>query len=197
MTRWTPPLRLLRNRYEVRSGSVCRCHPDRHWCGGRGQHRVAVAARPHCPNDRFLQSTGVFCQMIYETQDDHAHKCELATIFARVYKCDVTVLPCLSPMDVIFSRGELKLYAEIKRRYNDRTKYPTLMMDKAKLDWCVENRAAGIAVIEWNDCTGWISLRAPHTVGQGGRRDRNDKNDIDTCAFYPVDKFEIFLRCDP
>lgn len=132
--------------------------------------------------------------MIYETTDDHLHKIELATVFAKKYDCKINILPRLSPMDALFQQNGVNVYAEIKRRRNASTRYTTLMIDKSKLDWCVENKCHGIALIEWDDCIAWINLREPHTVSKGGRYDRNDPYDIDTCCFYPVKNFTIFLE---
>lgn len=85
-------------------------------------------------------------------------------------------------------------WAESKRRYNVRSKYPELMLSLAK--WREGRQLSEdtglpfLLLIEWDDGLFWMRAEINYPVGIGGRSDRGDPEDIEPMVFIPVDHFK-------
>jgi hypothetical protein len=95
----------------------------------------------------------------------------------------------------IFHDDSLLLWAEGKRRFNERKLYPTFILSCRKyLSGMDLGRISGkpfVLIVEWNDgifrhvCDG----TATRDIRVGGRRDRGDWQDIEPVVHIPVEQF--------
>ena len=88
-------------------------------------------------------------------------------------------------------------YAEVKCRTNRRDAYPTLLISKAKID-AIHEKAPGYLfylIVQWSDQTSpqWLRIGPAFcrkvSARKGGRIDRGDRLDIETCYRIPVNLF--------
>ena len=95
--------------------------------------------------------------------------------------------------DGVFTFGDRKCVVEVKVRKNERSRYPTYMLSKAKYDsLCsmVEQGADALLAVQWTDQLGVIQLPTEHRVSKGGRYDRNDPMDVEEVVLIPIRKFK-------
>jgi len=94
--------------------------------------------------------------MINETAEDRATEKDGIIEIAEFMGADgCFFFPPLFAVDALLRREELLRLVEYKRRHADRDKYPTLKIDKAKIDKALEIAAVlgadFLLVIEWNN----------------------------------------------
>tara|TARA_R110000822_G_scaffold281251_2_gene402952 strand:+ start:477 stop:911 length:435 start_codon:yes stop_codon:yes gene_type:complete len=138
--------------------------------------------------------------MIYETNANREAQAAALRDFIGV--AGVTfhlMLPTVSVADCIVRTGRLALI-EIKVRSNQFQKYPTLIIDKRKLD-DVSNVANMLGMssgllVRWTDAFGLLRLESimdkSYPTIMGGRTDRDDPNDIDKVYEIPTGDFKIW-----
>jgi len=135
----------------------------------------------------------------YETKGDRTNEDGVAKIFCLNMNCTykkVKEIDDYSP-DVSFWRsGERVAIGEIKCRTCSRSDYTTYMISKAKVDGLIErwHPLPVFLIVRWEgDGVWWRQLDEGSTanwwVAEGGRRDRNDKKDIEQCYHIPIGEF--------
>lgn len=96
--------------------------------------------------------------------------------------------------------GRTVAYAEVKRRYNDREKYPTIFLAFRKwLALFVSHAYTGVPalfVVGWDDSIGWLDVSSfsvnPLMLTIGGRSDRPDaKNDREPIIEVPISDMRV------
>lgn len=105
-------------------------------------------------------------------------------------------MPISYRLDAIaFRASECRGFAEIKRRNNESTKYPTYMISLGKVmaarQLTTETGLRSRLFVLFTDHLTAIDFAAEFTVGIGGRTDRGDSADIEPCAFFDMDQFDI------
>lgn len=116
----------------------------------------------------------------------------------------ITVFECrhadLSPVDFVLLRHKKMTVClvEVKCRTNKRSKYPTLMISSAKMNKLWQHvKFGGIAflLVKWKDSYGFwkIPEKFPDDIDvmKGGREDRGQTGDIETCWHIPIAKFKV------
>ena len=99
-----------------------------------------------------------------------------------------------SPMDGTLSRaGKPIAMVEIKTRTNASDKYPTYMISATKVKkillMCKENKTIPMLVVRFTDGVFATELKDGYAISKGGRKDRNDSCDIESCVYIPMKEF--------
>jgi hypothetical protein len=110
--------------------------------------------------------------------------------------------PQFANFDKLFMVGREPIqWVEIKGRDNEMRKYPTFMisMKKVKAGAALQKitKVPAYFGIGWVDAIGLIRVDSSHKIDLGGRVDRGDPDDIEGCAYYPIDNFEVVCRLEP
>ena len=133
--------------------------------------------------------------MIYETDADLKRENGIVKSICDTYQFDAFKLPLESRLDYILTKDE-KVVAliEIKSRTCNTSDYETYMISKGKYDSLVDYskrmRLPSAIFVQWTDRLGFMIVPCEHTEGHGGRRDRNDKKDLEPMVYIPIDKFK-------
>ena len=135
---------------------------------------------------------------LYENQATLEKERTLAKQLVDSWACELGKLPIRYGIDYAFLRnGEVVGFAELKCRAGKMHAYPSYMISLGKIMSArMLHRVTNVPIVlavEWQDRTGWVTLAgkgAPeYRVSMGGRRDRNDAQDIEPVALIPIDKF--------
>ena len=99
----------------------------------------------------------------------------------------------------IFRGGPLVALAEVKCPNATLGKYPTYMISSTKvnaiLDACAHQRLSPLLIVQWTDLCGWVRLDSVSMFfDYGGRRDRNDPQDMEHVYRIATSKFVQFTR---
>lgn len=134
---------------------------------------------------------------IYETEADRNGELAAAKVIEKAYGCVVVQNKRKYPADYTISKnGTTVAFAEIKARTFPRKKYADYMISLKKV---VETKAIAaegklpmLLFVKWTDGLFYLPLSdtLPSRIALGGRKDRNDPDDIEPCAFYSVDEFK-------
>ena len=85
-------------------------------------------------------------------------------------------------------------WAECKRRYHGRGKYPTLLLSLKKymsgIALARHTNKPFVIVVEWDDGVFWSKTGPTHDIRMGGRSDRGDWQDQEPCVFIPTSNFK-------
>jgi hypothetical protein len=142
--------------------------------------------------------------MIYENSSSLRNELEVADTLCRLWGVSMVKPPGYGVDRYIVDPtvGTVGT-VEIKVRTTPRNKYPTYMIDLSKLVGMrndVANWGSALLVVRWTDWLGYVNVaqwdwqhwqQHPFciSVAKGGRTDRNDPYDIDTCGFIPMSLF--------
>lgn len=132
---------------------------------------------------------------VYENSD--SLKAEEQTIrrVAEVWKTTYVKLPMQYRVDWALMRDkDIVCWCECKRRYNNKDKYPTLMLSLNKIIHGMElarvTEKPFLVVVEWNDMVGWHKVEKVHDIRMGGRVDRGDWQDVEPVVDIPTSEFK-------
>ena len=132
---------------------------------------------------------------IYETDDNKKEEKSIGKIISRIWKSEVWKLPPLADCgDLLLARSnELVAIVEIKRRYNEMSRYDTYMISKGKLERIAEASdrwgVVGLVVVQFRDFLAYFHAdRALNTgvIATGGRFDRDDPQDMEEVVHIPM-----------
>jgi len=131
----------------------------------------------------------------YETTKDLQNEQEVADIVADL-GYNLRKLPVQYRLDfAIFRDSECLGFAEVKTRSFHMNKYPPVMISLSKvLAADALTRKTGLPcylICKYTDCVARLDFAHPLDLRMGGRTDRNDPQDVDICAFYPISGFTI------
>jgi hypothetical protein len=140
--------------------------------------------------------------MIYENAKTLSDEQSVANLIATLWHVRMTKPPGYGRDRIIHdSEGRPIGVLEIKVRTNAWRRYPTYMIDLAKVAGMrseVERGMVALLAVKFTDWLGYVDMTEwrwidgkpdGFAVATGGRRDRNDPNDIDRCVFIPIDRF--------
>jgi|TARA_R110001606_G_scaffold799_3_gene3126 hypothetical protein len=94
---------------------------------------------------------------------------------------------------LLFQAGEHVGNVEIKTRTNASDKYPTYMISATKvgsiLRMSKENKVIPLLIVRFTDGVFVVVLEDKYEKRIGGRHDRNDSHDTETCMYIPMTEF--------
>jgi len=137
---------------------------------------------------------------LYESSNDLAEEQKVAAVLSKARDLQFYKLKYAYKIDwIIFKAGLVNSVAEIKRRKVKRFQYETLMLSLDK--WISGKTLANemevpfILFIKWDDGLFWYKAGSSKvTYGFGGRKDRNDAQDMEPMVFIPVKDFKE-IKC--
>ena len=131
---------------------------------------------------------------LYETPDDLAKETAVVEAVTQRWDVEAKKLPLHYELDyALYQEGFLKCYLEIKCRDVASTAYKTLILSAHKVAQAKRlGDSAGVPavlVVRYTDCDLWIALNDGTFLHQhGGRKDREDEQDMEPVAHIPVAK---------
>jgi|TARA_R110002126_G_scaffold22233_2_gene79456 hypothetical protein len=94
---------------------------------------------------------------------------------------------------LLFQAGEHVGNVEIKTRTNASGKYPTYMISATKvgsiLRMSKEDKVIPLLIVRFTDGVFVVVLEDKYEKRIGGRHDRNDSHDTETCMYIPMTEF--------
>ena len=135
---------------------------------------------------------------MYEASQDIANEKIVAdalhNIGVEVYK-----LPVQYRLDWLLRRdGQPIGFAEVKARRCDLNKYPSVMISLSKVIHAkMLSQTTGLPchfILLYRDALAKLDFASDFTVGPGGRSDRNDPQDHDVCAYYPIERLTVISQ---
>jgi hypothetical protein len=133
---------------------------------------------------------------IYETPEDLVRESLIGRRLTEMWGVSLHKLPRAYHVDWLIEKdGDVRGFAELKCRSNPRSKYDTFMLSLHK--WMHGKQlAAEIAgkfmiIVQWEDGLfyhqqGWCEVK----YGVGGRKDRQDAQDIEPVIYIPTYAFK-------
>jgi hypothetical protein len=130
----------------------------------------------------------------YESYQNVSEELQIAATFCEVFGCKYEQYPPLHHLNGKFTvGGRTAAVVEIKQRRNKSTTYPTLMISAAKCangrDWGQKENAPFILLVKFTDGLFMTKATRKYQEAIGGRTDRGDPNDLERCAYIPMEKF--------
>jgi len=131
----------------------------------------------------------------YESAGDRRNQRHVLSKLERAFQLPIdTPWGEFSVYDGVFDLGDGQQgIVEVKVRKNARLKYPTYMLSKAKYDALTELSETGfigaMLAVQWTDQLGVVAIPTAHSVGHGGRYDRNDAADQEPVVLIPIKNF--------
>ena len=136
---------------------------------------------------------------MYESKKDLANEKEVAGFLSSKTGYVFHKLKIAYHVDwLVMDKEKPKYVAEIKRRLNHSSKYPTLMLSLQKWmkgkEMAAEMNIKFVLIIKWDDGVFFYKAKKDDvTYGFGGRYDRDDSQDQEPMVFIPVSKFKRIL----
>lgn len=135
---------------------------------------------------------------VYEGKDDMSREAVFSRLVAEKFNCTLVKMPKLSGVDFcISSDGELAGFLEVKVRTNRRQQYPTYMISAKKIAMAESLMSAfglpTVLAVRWSDSWGHTDLNGlpQEYVSFGGRKDRNDPQDMEPVFLIPMSRFSV------
>lgn len=127
---------------------------------------------------------------MYETDADRVKEHALAYAFAQL-GYEFVKLPIRYQLDFIVMRdGVPKAFVEVKHRTCTMNQYPTAMISLGKVMKARQltqlTDLPSYLLNVYTDCMARFDFAGKFELGKGGRSDRNDWQDQDICAYFPV-----------
>jgi len=134
----------------------------------------------------------------YETERDIQNERLVADALAE-HGYEVYKLPIQYRLDWLLRfNGNPIAFAEVKTRNCEMNTYPTVMISLSKV---IHARMLAEAtnlpcylILFYRDCIARVNFDDTFTVNPGGRSDRNDPQDLDVCAYYPVERLTVISQ---
>jgi hypothetical protein len=138
--------------------------------------------------------------MIYETEADRANESGVFTLLSKKYNCAVETCPTLSSIDgyLLNADGSRAIAVEIKTRRNPHDRYPTYMLSANKHENLVyitkQESIPALLVVNFTDGVYATKIKDEYTTGMGGRYDRGNPNDMESCVYIPMGEFKEICK---
>jgi hypothetical protein len=137
---------------------------------------------------------------VYEQDEDVSNQAFVASELEQAWRVDLFPMPKLCPVDFLAHRRGSTVFKliEVKCRKNHSSKYPSLILSKAKVD-CAEQLARTLGmqfvlVVRWTDGIFCRPVSREHLIAMpvaiGGRVDRADRGDVEPVFHFPVASFK-------
>ena len=131
----------------------------------------------------------------YETIKDLYNEGSIINYVSNAWSVNFSKLPLSYKLDYAMYRdNDLMGFCEVKRRKYNRADFETyiISLDKVmqakKLAETTNTRA--VLIVSWLDRMGWIDFEEEFTCHRGGRKDRNDWQDIEPVCHFKINKFK-------
>lgn len=126
----------------------------------------------------------------YETAADLQNERVVADALAA-HGYEVIKLPIQYRLDWLLRQNNQPIgFAEVKARKCNLNTYPTVMISLSKVIHAqMLTQATGLPcylILFYRDCIARLNFSDDFAVNPGGRADRDDPQDQDVCAYYPV-----------
>ncbi len=126
----------------------------------------------------------------YETAADLQNERVVADALAE-HGYEVIKLPIQYRLDWLLRQNNQPIgFAEVKARKCNLNTYPTVMISLSKVIHAqMLTQATGLPcylILFYRDCIARLNFSDDFAVNPGGRADRDDPQDQDVCAYYPV-----------
>lgn len=151
----------------------------------------------HFPGARIIEVRKL-ARPLYESPADLKNEESVLSVICEKWKSEAAKLPIKYGVDYMLLRsGDAVASCEIKCRTNPMEQYPDYMISLGKLiDAKAIRDLTGIPfllIIRWTDKIGyWRLPDDPKVITRmGGRTDRNDSQDVEPCAFIPIQDFAV------
>ena len=138
---------------------------------------------------------------LYESAEDRSAETIAVKKFIDSLDGDVDFikLPMQYKMDFAITRGGvLTGLVEVKCRKNSKHAYSTYMISMSKLVAAAGYSSIGIncvLLVKWTDGMGWVKMDGNKwKVRIGGRKDRNDWQDVEPVTHIPIAEFNEVLQ---
>lgn len=131
----------------------------------------------------------------YESNIDLTNEQRVAAKLSILWRAYFHKLPKSYHVDWMVCRNNQTVaFAELKCRQNTRFAYPTFMISLAKWmrgkELAREAKVPFIIIVNWTDGTFFLKVQdQPVTYGFGGRKDRNDSQDMEPVVFINTSYF--------
>ena len=139
----------------------------------------------------------------YENASDRSAETVAVQKFIKSFggEVDFIKLPMQYKMDFALTRnGVITALVEVKCRRNKKHAYPTYMISMSKLVAAAGYRSIGInciLLVQWADGMGWVQMsNEDWNVRVGGRKDRNDWQDIEPVTHIPIREFKDVIKVE-
>ena len=134
----------------------------------------------------------------YETDHDIANERIVADALENI-GVEVYKLPVQYRLDWLLRRDNQPIgFAEVKARRCDLNTYPSVMISLSKVMHAkMLSEATGLPchlILLYRDALAKLDFAADFTVSPGGRSDRNDPQDHDVCAYYPIERLTVISQ---
>lgn len=136
---------------------------------------------------------------IYETQADRDNEAAVIAAVCKAWSCTAVRSPHIGGTDTYLDYKDKRVaHAEVKCRTTHSTAYRDYMIDAAKIRGSLERARLAhclcLLIVRFEDGIFWTRIDeatvANHNCRMGGRKDRNDKHDIELCCFIPMANFK-------
>lgn len=135
-------------------------------------------SRPHYENRKSLQK-------------EHA----LAQGLEKRWECKLKKLPIKYMLDyAVWKNRQISAWVELKCRTITFEQYDEYMISLSKVmaakDLSRNTGLKSFLVVQWSNKTAFLQLdNAPYKLRMGGRKDRNDPDDIEPCCYFKLKDF--------
>ena len=137
---------------------------------------------------------------MYETAADLNNE-QRASAILKSKGFTVVKLPISYQLDwaiIDDSTGKISSFGEVKTRTVAMDKYPTAMISLSKVikanDISACTNLPCYLIVLYRDALARVDFASEFEVRPGGRSDRNDPQDRDVCAYYPLTSFTVVER---
>jgi hypothetical protein len=137
-------------------------------------------SRPYYENNKSLQK-------------EHA----LAERLEKRWQCKLKKLPIKYMLDyAVWKDSQISAWVELKCRTIPFEHYDEYMISLAKVmaakDLSRNTELKSFLVVQWSNKQAFIQLdNAPYELKMGGRKDRNDPDDIEPCCYFKLKDFTV------
>jgi hypothetical protein len=136
---------------------------------------------------------------LYETNETLAAERKVVEFFCAKWKTEAAKLPIAYNVDYVLTReNQVKLWLEVKCRHCKSTEYETYFISAKKivngLALAESTNVPFYLAIQWQDRVGYLRvLKGAFDVRIGGRKDRDDWQDVEPMAHFKINDFTM---CD-
>ena len=136
---------------------------------------------------------------LYETKEDLNNEDKVKQWLSRMWNVNIYKMPMSYKLDFCLEKNDNKngkpivAFAEIKCRTTPIQKYPTYIISLAKViagkQLALHTNTKPLLIVSWTDDIKWINMNEDFKCVVGGRRDRNDWQDIEPLCEFDINKF--------
>ena len=137
----------------------------------------------------------------YETNIDLDNEGSIINLVSKKWNIRFNKLPITYKLDyAMYRNNTLMGFCEVKRRKYRKSEFDTYMISLDKVlqaDHLSKlTKTKSILVVSWLDAMGWINLNSGFVCREGGRKDRNDWQDVEPLCHFKINKFKEIKMSD-